>query len=214
MRAAAVCLWARGAARPAAAAAAALITAAALVACGQSDDAADPTSSVLAGVAPTVTSSTVVSAPASTTAAPTSEAEDTTTPTTPPPLVVTTEVPQVASREGKFWGGDDYDPDTAARLPHERLEIGSLVDILGTEVEVCSTGDAYGIHYVGASPEFGCANATVVSEAALKGEDPADNVHFATVKPVRAEDAMFSCSEQGNIVLTCVDDRGNSVLMW
>ncbi|WP_075726370.1 hypothetical protein [Corynebacterium aquilae] len=196
------------------------VSACALAACGSAEQPPADTS-VTAGMSPTVSRSATPSTTAADTPEPTTSAQTPTSQAEAAPLAPAAPAPEITaslspqtSNEGKYWGGDDYDPATAAKLPHERLDVGTQVDILGTNVEICATGGFYGIHYIGASPTLGCDAGNEVSQAALKDESPEDNVHFSQPKPVRAAGRTFNCTEQGNIVLTCVDDEGNSVLMW
>ncbi|MCK7676642.1 hypothetical protein M0E84_01085 [Corynebacterium sp. CCM 9186] len=121
----------------------------------------------------------------------------------------TPEVPDLAA---KRWGGADYDPGLAARMPADPLYPGDRTEVLGESAVICAAGGFYGVHYIAAPEPGGCGSAEAVMAAAFENEDAVDNVHFTQPRAVDVGDGRaVRCVEKGNILFDCRDPEGGPV---
>ncbi|MCX7443833.1 hypothetical protein OS125_01040 [Corynebacterium sp. P7003] len=127
--------------------------------------------------------------------------------TTPRERTVASIVPP--DPEAKRWGGDDYDRALAAEMPADPLYPGDQVEVLGQPAVICAAGGFYGVHYIAAPEQDGCATAQAVMSDAFGSEDATTNVHFTAPRSVGTGDGtVLSCVEKGNILFDCRDPEG------
>ncbi|MBV7293355.1 hypothetical protein [Corynebacterium sp. TAE3-ERU16] len=114
--------------------------------------------------------------------------------------------------EAKRWGGSDYDPRLAAKMPADPLYPGDRTEVLGQPAVICAAGDFYGVHYVAAPDAGGCGSAEAALASAFGDEDAMDNVHFAEPRTVDVGDGRVTrCVEKGNILFDCRGPEGAPV---
>ncbi|MCK7641521.1 hypothetical protein JIM95_001070 [Corynebacterium sp. CCM 8835] len=117
-----------------------------------------------------------------------------------------------ANLEAKRWGGADYDPGLAAKMPADPLYPGDRTEVLGQAAVICAAGGFYGVHYVAAPDPGSCGSAEAALAAAFGDEDAMDNVHFAEPRTVDVGDGRaVRCVEKGNILFDCRGPEGAPV---
>ena len=117
-----------------------------------------------------------------------------------------------ADLEAKRWGGADYDPGLAAKMPMDPLYPGDRTEVLGQAAVICAAGGFYGVHYVAAPDPGSCGSAEAALAAAFEDEDAMDNVHFAEPRTVDVGDGRaIRCVEKGNILFDCRGPEGAPV---
>ncbi|MBI9000568.1 hypothetical protein M0E87_05765 [Corynebacterium sp. CCM 9185] len=125
---------------------------------------------------------------------------------------VSVALPVPPDLEAKRWGGDDYDPELAAKMPEDPLYPGERTEVLGQTAVICAAGGFYGIHYIAAPDAESCGAAETAMAEAFANENAMGNVHFAEPRTVDVGDGRVArCVEKGNILFDCRDMQGAPV---